>query len=46
MLLQKPADAEQVARGLAAIERSTKVQAQLISDLLDVSGIISGKLRL
>jgi PAS domain S-box-containing protein len=46
MLLQKPADAEQVARGLAAIERSTRVQAQLISDLLDVSGIISGKLRL
>jgi PAS domain S-box-containing protein len=37
---------EEVARGLAAIERNTKVQAQLIADLLDVSRIISGKLHL
>lgn len=36
----------QLERGLTAIERNTKVQAQLISDLLDVSAIVSGKLRL
>ena len=46
ILLQHANDPEQVQRGLAAIERSTKVQAQLITDLLDVSRIISGKLRL
>jgi PAS domain S-box-containing protein len=45
MLLQRGADPEQ-ARGLLAIERNTKVQAQLISDLLDVSAIMSGKVRL
>lgn len=39
-------DRSQVERGLSAIERNTKVQAQLISDLLDVSAIVSGKLRL
>ena len=33
-------------RGLATIERNARVQAQLISDLLDVSRITSGKLRL
>jgi PAS domain S-box-containing protein len=46
LLRQQADDSAQVARGLAAIERNTKVQAQLISDLLDVSRIISGKLRL
>jgi PAS domain S-box-containing protein len=33
-------------RGLETIERSARAQAQLIDDLLDVSRIISGKLRL
>jgi signal transduction histidine kinase len=33
-------------RALAAIERSARLQAQLTSDLLDVSGVITGKLRL
>lgn len=33
-------------RGLDAIERNAKMQAQLIEDLLDVSRIVSGKLRL
>lgn len=33
-------------KGLQAIERNAKVQAQLIDDLLDVSRIISGKLHL
>jgi signal transduction histidine kinase/ActR/RegA family two-component response regulator len=35
-----------VAEGLEVIERNAKVQAQLIEDLLDLSRIISGKLRL
>ncbi len=33
-------------RALDVIARNTRVQAQLISDLLDVSRIVSGKLRL
>jgi signal transduction histidine kinase len=33
-------------RALAAIERSAQLQAQLTSDLLDMSGAITGKLRL
>jgi signal transduction histidine kinase/CheY-like chemotaxis protein len=34
------------ARGMAAIERNARAQAQLIDDLLDVSRIVSGKLQL
>jgi CheY-like chemotaxis protein/two-component sensor histidine kinase len=34
------------SEGLAAIERNAKAQAQMIADLLDVSRITSGKLRL
>jgi signal transduction histidine kinase len=34
------------ARALATIERNARAQAQLIADLLDVSRIITGKLRL
>lgn len=37
---------EKHARGLETIERNAHAQAQLIEDLLDVSRIISGKLRL
>jgi PAS domain S-box-containing protein len=33
-------------RGLDVVARNTRVQAQLISDLLDVSRIVAGKLRL
>jgi signal transduction histidine kinase/ActR/RegA family two-component response regulator len=39
-------DTATVERGLVAIERNTHLQAKLISDLLDVSRITSGKLRL
>jgi PAS domain S-box-containing protein len=39
-------DREQVQRAIAAIERNAGVQAQLIEDLLDVSRIVAGKLRL
>ncbi|HZY17825.1 MAG TPA: PAS domain-containing protein [Ramlibacter sp.] len=35
-----------VAKGIDVIERSTRVQTQLIEDLLDMSRITSGKLRL
>ena len=40
------ADAEDVEQGLETIERNARAQAQLIDDLLDMSRIISGKLRL
>ncbi len=39
-------DAPTTARALEAIERNTRAQMQLIEDLLDVSRITSGKLRL
>ena len=39
-------DAGTTQRALEIIERNTRLQAQLIEDLLDVSRIISGKLRL
>jgi CheY-like chemotaxis protein/anti-sigma regulatory factor (Ser/Thr protein kinase) len=39
------ADAD-IPRALETIERNAQVQAQLIEDLLDVSRIVSGKLRL
>src|SRR4029078_5622198 len=37
---------EEIAEGLDVIRRNARVQAQLIDDLLDMSRIISGKLRL
>lgn len=39
-------EARHFQEGLAVIERNTKAQVQLIDDLLDVSRIVSGKLRL
>ncbi|MFN6561449.1 MAG: chemotaxis protein CheB [Nostoc sp. ChiSLP01] len=39
-------DADTINQGLEAIEHSTKIQAKLIEDLLDISRITSGKLRL
>lgn len=41
-----PVDPEDLEEGLAAIDRNAKIQAQLVEDLLDVSRIISGNLRL
>jgi PAS domain S-box-containing protein len=46
MLQQSDAPAERVRRGLEVIERCARSQAQLIEDLLDVSRIVSGKMRL
>lgn len=37
---------DELAEGLRAIERSTRLQAQLIDDLLDISRIANGKLQL
>ncbi|MGC3972365.1 MAG: ATP-binding protein [Pirellulales bacterium] len=37
---------QEVAEGIEVIERNARAQAQMIEDLLDVSRIISGKLRL
>jgi PAS domain S-box-containing protein len=39
-------DTDLLRRGVDVIARNTRVQAQLISDLLDISRIVSGKLRL
>jgi signal transduction histidine kinase/ActR/RegA family two-component response regulator len=46
MLRSQEIDAERHQHGLDVIERNIKSQAQLIEDLLDISRIISGKLRL
>jgi PAS domain S-box-containing protein len=46
LLRQGQLDREKSERALAAIERSARSQAQLIDDLLDVSRIVSGKLRI
>jgi PAS domain S-box-containing protein len=41
-----PQSDPQIAQGLDAIDRNARVQAQIIDDLLDMSRIISGKVRL
>jgi len=46
ILRNQTSDPKTTARGLEAIERNATAQAQLIEDILDVSRIISGKLRL
>jgi signal transduction histidine kinase/CheY-like chemotaxis protein len=45
-LLSRPHDAEMAAEGIEVIARNASLQAELISDLLDMSRIISGKVRL
>ena len=46
LLRRGPVEPDELAEGLEAIERNAKAQTQLIADLLDVSRITSGKLRL
>ena len=46
LLRQRDVAAEDRARGLEAIERNVRAQAQIVSDLLDMSRIISGKIHL
>jgi PAS domain S-box-containing protein len=41
-----PRDEAKLARGLQVIERNARAQERLVGDLLDMSRIISGKLRL
>lgn len=40
------ADPQELTQGLATIERNARAQTQIIEDLLDMSKIISGKVRL
>ena len=46
LLLQGRSDENDLRQGLSTIERNARVQTRLIEDLLDMSRIISGKLRL
>ena len=46
MLKADVLDEENTARALEVIERNTRLQGSLIEDLLDVSRIISGKMRI
>jgi signal transduction histidine kinase/ActR/RegA family two-component response regulator len=46
MLLAGKLDEPTAARALVIIDRNAKAQAQLIEDILDVSRVITGKLRL
>jgi PAS domain S-box-containing protein len=46
MLQQGVLDEAKTQRALASIERSARAQAQLVDDLLDISRIVFGKLRL
>jgi PAS domain S-box-containing protein len=45
-LLEKQATDDGIKHGLEVIERNTRMQSQLVSDLLDISRISSGKLLL
>jgi PAS domain S-box-containing protein len=38
--------AEQLARGLTVIERNARLQSRMVEDLLDMSGVMAGKMRL
>jgi signal transduction histidine kinase/CheY-like chemotaxis protein len=46
MLRDQPLDVAQVQHALEVVDRNAKMLTQLLDDLLDVSRIISGKLRL
>ncbi len=46
ILSKKPRDEAKLERGLEVIERNVRTQERIVSDLLDVSRIISGKLQL
>lgn len=46
ILRNENVDREHLRKGLETIERNAKAQSQLIDDILDVSGIIAGKVRI
>jgi PAS domain S-box-containing protein len=46
-LLQKSTEGdEQLSRGLSVIERNARLQSRMVEDLLDMGGVIAGKMRL
>jgi PAS domain S-box-containing protein len=46
VLREKSSDPQRVVRGVEVIGRNARAQAQLIDDLLDLSRVITGKMRL
>ncbi len=46
LLRTRPGDARQIAEGLETIDRNARAQTQIVDELLEMSRIISGKLRL
>ncbi|WP_206996788.1 ATP-binding response regulator [Trinickia mobilis] len=46
ILMRDATEPERVKKGLEVIERNARAQAQMVDDLLDVSRIMAGKLRL
>ncbi|MBI2203087.1 MAG: response regulator [Candidatus Rokubacteria bacterium] len=46
LLRQRSLDDETLRRGLETIERNARTQAQIVEDLLDISRVIAGKLRI
>ncbi|WP_437805164.1 hybrid sensor histidine kinase/response regulator [Sorangium sp. So ce1078] len=46
ILRSRAQDAQALARGLEVIERNARLQSDMVSELLDMSRIVSGKLRL
>jgi PAS domain S-box-containing protein len=46
LMMRGSTDPATLARGLEVVARNTRLQAQLISDLLDISRIVAGKLQL
>jgi signal transduction histidine kinase len=46
ILMRDTSEPERVRKGLEVIERNARAQAQMIDDLLDLSRIMAGKLRL
>jgi len=45
-MLRRSTGGDMLQRGLASIERNARAQAQLVEDLLDVSRVIAGKMKL
>ena len=45
-IMQHSGKSEDIQRGIEVIERNARAQSQIIDDLLDMSSIISGKIRL
>jgi PAS domain S-box-containing protein len=45
-MLRRSVDRDRLARGLEVVERNTRAQAQIVSDLLDIGCITSGRIRM